>query len=71
MEPLLENARGAPSDACCTGTSLRDFLSCVDLSHLPPQVVERYDDASALEYADSLVYAARTRLLGEIARLGR
>jgi hypothetical protein len=55
----LEQGRSAPRvDSHCTGTSLRDFLSCVDLSHLPPQVVERYDDDSALEYADSLIYAA-------------
>ena len=54
----LEAGRGAPRvDAQCTGTSLRDFLSCVDLSPLPPDVVARYDDESAREYADSLVYA--------------
>src|SRR5262249_6481806 len=55
----LERGRGAPRvDAHCTGTSLRDFLSCVDLSHLPPHVIERYDDESASQYADSLIYAA-------------
>jgi hypothetical protein len=55
----LEDGRGAPRvDAHCTGTSLRDFLSCVDLSHLPPDLIARYDDDSALEYADSLIYAA-------------
>jgi hypothetical protein len=53
----LESGNGAPRvDSACTGTSLRDFLSCIDLSPLPPDLVARYDDASALEYADTLVY---------------
>ncbi len=55
----LANGRGAPRvDSHCTGTSLRDFLSSVDLSRLPPDVVARYDDESAAEYADSLVYSS-------------
>jgi hypothetical protein len=55
----LENGRMAPRvDSQCTGTSLRDFLNCVDLSRLPPDVISRYDDESALEFADSLVYSA-------------
>ena len=53
----LEQGLGAPSpDVHCTGTSLRDFLSCTDLQRLPPDVIARYDDDSALEFADSLVY---------------
>src|SRR5262249_14957986 len=57
----LEHGLGAPRvDAHCTGTSLRDFLSCVDLSHLPPNVIGRYDDDSALQYADSLIYMSST-----------
>jgi hypothetical protein len=55
----LENERAAPRvDARCSGTSLRDFLSCIDLSRLPAALVARYDDESAQEYSDSLVYAA-------------
>jgi hypothetical protein len=58
----LEDGRGAPRvDAHCTGTSLRDFLSCIDLSHLPPHTIGRYDDDSALEYADSLIYAVENK----------
>ncbi len=53
----LEHGRGAPRvDSHCTGTSLRDFLSCVDLARLPPDVIRRYDDDSAIEYAESLIY---------------
>ena len=54
----LERGIGAPRvDAACTGTSLRDFRSCADLSPLPDDVIARYDDDSALEYADALVFA--------------
>jgi len=53
----LEEGRGAPRvDVQCTGTSLRDFLNCVDLTPLPDDVIARYDDDSAVEYASSLVY---------------
>jgi hypothetical protein len=50
---------GAPrSDAACTGTTLRDFRRGCDLAPLPPHLVERYDDSSAAQYADGLVYKA-------------
>jgi hypothetical protein len=53
----LEEGLGAPSvDARCTGTSLRDFLNAADLSPLSDQLIERYDDDSALQYAESLIY---------------
>jgi hypothetical protein len=55
----LEAGRLAPRvDSDCTGTSLRDFLSCIDLSRLPADVVARYDDDSAREFADSLVFSS-------------
>ncbi len=58
----LENGRGAPRiDSACTGTSLRDFLSCVDLLPLSPDVIKRYDDDSSLEYAQSLIYATEDK----------
>jgi hypothetical protein len=58
----LEIGLGAPRvDCACTGTSLRDFLSCSGLSRLPPAVIDRYDDDSALEYAESLVYGAEDK----------
>lgn len=53
----LVSGIGAPrTDAHCTGTSLRDFISCVDLSRLPDDIIARYDDETALEYAETLVY---------------
>jgi hypothetical protein len=53
----LEAGRGAPRvDSHCTGTSLRDFLNGVDRSRLPEELIARYDDESALEFAESLVY---------------
>jgi hypothetical protein len=35
---------------------LRDFLNAADLSPLSDQLIERYDDDSALQYAESLIY---------------
>jgi hypothetical protein len=50
---------GAPrSDAACTGTTLRDFRRGSDMAPLPADIIDRYDDSSALEYAESLVYKA-------------
>jgi hypothetical protein len=55
----LENGLAAPRvDSRCTGTSMRDFLNGVDLSRLPVDLIARYDDDSAKEYADTLVYSA-------------
>ena len=53
----LEAGRGAPrSDSDCTGTTLRDFRRCSDLAPLPADLIERYDDSSAVQYADGVVY---------------
>jgi hypothetical protein len=58
----LEHGRGAPKvDVHCTGTSMRDFLHCDDLSRLPAEVIARYDDNSALEFRESLIYAAESK----------
>jgi hypothetical protein len=39
--------RGAPNiDAACTGTVMRDYLSCADLSRVPADVVALYDDGT-------------------------
>jgi hypothetical protein len=55
----LEAGRGAPrSDAACTGTTLRDFHRTHDLAALPDDIIQRYDDESAVTYADGLVYKA-------------
>lgn len=36
---------GAPrSDEACTGTTMRDYLRCIDLAHLPDDVIAAYDD---------------------------
>jgi hypothetical protein len=53
----LERGVGAQKvDSSCTGTSLRDFLHCTDLSRLPDDLIARYDDDSAIEYASSLIF---------------
>jgi hypothetical protein len=55
----LENNVGAVNiDTACTGTTLRDFHSCANGEQLPADVIAMYDDESALEYADTLVYSA-------------
>jgi hypothetical protein len=53
----LERGEGAPdTDVHCTGTTLRDFRRSTDLAPLPAALIERYDDASSLEYAHALVF---------------
>jgi hypothetical protein len=38
------NGRGAPNlDSECTGTTMRDYLNCEDLSHVPDEVLARFD----------------------------
>jgi hypothetical protein len=53
----VEGGIGADEvDNASTGTALRDFLRCTDLTRLPDDVIARYDDDSAKDYADALVY---------------
>lgn len=53
----LASGLGAPRiDSHCTGTALRDFLRCTDLTQLPDELIAPYDDESALEFQESLVY---------------
>jgi hypothetical protein len=43
--------RGAPNvDAHCTGTTMRDYLRATDLSHLPEDAVQMYDDGTEAAY---------------------
>jgi hypothetical protein len=38
---------GAPNlDSRCTGTTMNDYVSCVDLHHLPDEVFEAYDSGT-------------------------
>jgi hypothetical protein len=60
LDDVLQR-RGAPNvDSRCTGTTMRDYLHAVDLSHLPEDAVALYDDDSAkrnevLYFGDKLV----------------
>ena len=57
----VEQKKGAPNiDSECTGTSLRDFLSGVDLSRLSENVVQPYDTEPLPEDA-VLVYEANRK----------
>lgn len=53
--------RGAPNvDSRCTGTTMRDYMRASDLSKLPDDVVQMYDDgtevtASILYFGDRLI----------------
>ena len=33
-------------DSRCTGTTLRDYLRCADLQHLPDDVIDSYNDGT-------------------------
>jgi hypothetical protein len=47
--------RGAANiDSRCTGTTMRDYLRCTDLAHLPDEIVKLYDDGT--EIADRILY---------------
>lgn len=49
--------RGAPNvDAECTGTTMRDYLRCSDLAHIPDDIVSLYDDGTELGEEVELVY---------------
>lgn len=40
----VANQVGAPNlDSECTGTTMRDYLSCEDLSHIPDELIAKYD----------------------------
>jgi hypothetical protein len=56
----VEQGRGAPNlDSECTGTTMRDYLSCTDLSRVPEDFIAKYDsDASA---GGDLVYKPTTK----------
>jgi hypothetical protein len=44
----LKAGNAAPNiDSKCTGTALRDFLRCTDLSRIAEEVVARYDDGTS------------------------
>lgn len=47
--------RGAPNvDSRCTGTTMRDYLRCTDLTHLPDEAIALFDDDTAKE--DKVLY---------------
>jgi hypothetical protein len=49
----LREEVGAPNvDSECTGTTLRDYLRATDLSHLPEDLVERYETRPAASRAN-------------------
>jgi len=50
--------RGAPNlDSACTGTVMRDFLGCSDLSRMPEEVIALYDNGP--ETNGDLVYVPK------------
>ncbi len=41
----LRADRGAPNiDSACTGTTVNDYLSGADLTHLPDEIISRYEE---------------------------
>lgn len=46
----LRGGFGAPNlDSECTGTTMRDYLKCEDLSHVPEELIAKYDSGSSSE----------------------
>ena len=63
LDDVVSNI-GAPNiDSYPTGTSLRDFVRCSDLTRMPEEIVARYDNGSVedgvLVYAPASMEAAR------------
>jgi hypothetical protein len=51
--------RGAPNiDSACTGTVMRDYIRCTDLSRMPEEVIALYDDGTEID--GELVYVPKT-----------
>jgi hypothetical protein len=49
---------GAPNvDSRCTGTTMRDYLRCSDLQHLPDAAIRSYDNGSEERAPEAPVYA--------------
>ena len=58
--------RGAPNiDSACTGTVMRDYLRCTDLSRIPEEVIALYDDGT--ETGGELIYVPKTAGAGSRA----
>jgi len=53
---------GAPNmDSRCTGTTMRDYLRCSDLRHLPDDAIASYDDGTEVA-SEVLVFTAEQAL---------
>jgi hypothetical protein len=50
-------------DSRCTGTTLRDYLRCTDLQHLPDDMVHAYDDGTEVA-GNVLVYRSDSAAVG-------
>lgn len=54
---------GAPNlDSRCTGTTMRDYLRCSDLQHLPEEAVRAYDDGTEAASHETLVFTSEMAL---------
>jgi hypothetical protein len=50
---------GAPNvDSRSTGTTMRDYLRCADLQHLPEDAIRAYDDGTEIASREALVFTA-------------
>ncbi len=47
LDDALANRGAQRVDEECTGTTMRDYLRATDLSHIPEEIIGRYDDATA------------------------
>jgi hypothetical protein len=45
-------------DSRCTGTTMRDYLRCSDLQHVPDDVISSYDDESSTRADKVLVFTS-------------
>jgi ectoine hydroxylase-related dioxygenase (phytanoyl-CoA dioxygenase family) len=58
LDDVLARRGAVNIDSRSTGTTMRDYLRCADLRHLPEDAVAAYDDGTEQRLRESLVFAA-------------
>jgi ectoine hydroxylase-related dioxygenase (phytanoyl-CoA dioxygenase family) len=57
LDDAVSNQGARRVDEECTGTTMRDYLRATDLTHLPDEIIARYDDETGAD--GELIYKPR------------
>jgi hypothetical protein len=61
LDDVWEKCGAQNIDSACTGTTMHDYISAADFSHLPKEAMALYFDGSEAEFAASPAEASTTR----------